>query len=891
GVTTLGGAVGETAKLLSLTTDAQGTTAVNGGMVNATTVDFQDDVKLGANTTVAGTTVSFGKTVNDSTADTHTLLVNAGGVTTLGGAVGDTAELLSLTTDAGGTASLQSVTTTGGQSYGDTTVTLNGTYTAANSLFTVSQATVLAGTSTVSTGSGAISFGGTVDATTAGGPGLTANSSGATSFSGAVGGIKALASLTTDAGGTTAINGKGVATAGTQVYQDAVTLAGPNTTLSSTGSAVISFSTTVDGASALEVSTAGEIVFGGEVGHRVLLVSVTASGGGMTAINGGAVTTTGAQVYTGAVTLAGPKTTLSAKNSAPITFYSSVDGRTDLLVDTSGVTTFKGTVGSNLPLLSLRTNLGGTTILSSLAVTTVGNQTYGDALNVTSNTVLNAGDGNVEVYQLVSDSGSGSGSGTVTKQGSGTLTLWSASLAAVNWYVDGGTLLVNNPLGSGSGTGIGVVVVNQGGTLGGTGTIQGLVTVNSGGTIDAGAPGTVGTLTIQQGVVFQPGSKFTAQINGPSPDSGYDQLVVTGTVVLTGTVALNGPSLNGPSLNASLAFKPNVVEARFVLVVAQDVQGQFDRLPQNATYNLGGEPYQIFYNQQNPALGLAVADHNVVLQSRGFVAASQAIKQTTIRQLPTLALPPLEPPAAVRTPPPLLSPPLESITVGGETATDAERRVEVEALAPFDDRGNFKETTVLRLPVRVLRDPARLFARLPDGLYRIQLVEAAEGRVLEKRLVMEVFIRDGKPFERTDAAVRKPAPSAGHGDRAVEHGDSVEPQIPGLPGPPPQSRLDSSGGRGAKLVPDPQEPGGTPATTHLPVRSSSASESDLSPEEERATSAAVGWLPAGMTAAAATALRPRQVDAAIQRCSRRLLTKAVRLYRRACDADEPAVGN
>src|SRR5207249_1545279 len=118
--------------------------------------------------------ISFGGTVNGGFA----LAANSTGATTFSDPEGGTKPLASLTTDAGGTTSLQSVTTTGAQSYGDTTVTLNGTYTTTNSTFTVTNAAVLAGTVTVTTGTGAITFGGTVNGAFA----LTANSTGPTTF-------------------------------------------------------------------------------------------------------------------------------------------------------------------------------------------------------------------------------------------------------------------------------------------------------------------------------------------------------------------------------------------------------------------------------------------------------------------------------------------------------------------------------------------------------------------------------------------------------------------------------------------------------------------------------------------------------------------------------------
>src|SRR6185295_3635952 len=125
-----------------------------------------------------------------------------------------------------------SVETTGTQTYHDA-VTLG-----ANATLT-------------STGAGNITFDTTVD----GAFSLTVNTAGATTFGGAVGASAALASLTTDAGGTTRINGGSAQTTGTQTYHDAVTL-GANATLTSTGAGNITFDTTVDGAFSLTVNTA-----------------------------------------------------------------------------------------------------------------------------------------------------------------------------------------------------------------------------------------------------------------------------------------------------------------------------------------------------------------------------------------------------------------------------------------------------------------------------------------------------------------------------------------------------------------------------------------------------------------------------------------------------------
>ena len=122
GLTTFAGAVGNSAGLAGLTTDAAGTTDVNGSPVQAATVDFQDDLVLTTNVTISGTAVTFVKTVNsDALATPRTLAVNAGGVTTFRDAVGGVAALASLTTDSAGSTALDggAVTTTNTQTYHD----------------------------------------------------------------------------------------------------------------------------------------------------------------------------------------------------------------------------------------------------------------------------------------------------------------------------------------------------------------------------------------------------------------------------------------------------------------------------------------------------------------------------------------------------------------------------------------------------------------------------------------------------------------------------------------------------------------------------------------------------------------------------------------------------
>src|SRR5207237_655202 len=141
------------------------------------------------------------------------------------------------------------------------------------------------------TASGNIHFFNTVN----GAFGLTVNTGGVTEFSAAVGGATALASLTTDAPGSTVFD-PNVTTTGAQTYNDPVVLLA-NATFISTGSANIRFAQTVNGGFALGANTAGVTIFSGVVGGTTPLASITTDAPGSTQINGGAVTTSGNQTY------------------------------------------------------------------------------------------------------------------------------------------------------------------------------------------------------------------------------------------------------------------------------------------------------------------------------------------------------------------------------------------------------------------------------------------------------------------------------------------------------------------------------------------------------------------------------------------------------------------
>ena len=118
------------------------------------------------------------------------------------------------------------------------------------------------------------------------------------------------------------------------------------------------------------------------------------------------------------------------------------------------------------------------------------------------------------------------GTVALVKTGSGKLTLTSANPYSGGTTVSNGTLLVNNTVGSGTGTG--AVAVVSGATLGGTGTIRGPVTIASGGILSPGNG--VGTLTVTN-LVLSGGAVMQYELGTSS-----DRTVVSSNLTLGGTL-------------------------------------------------------------------------------------------------------------------------------------------------------------------------------------------------------------------------------------------------------------------------------------------------------------------------------------------------------------------
>ncbi len=316
---------------------------------------YNGAVVLGRDTALSSSlgTIRFNGVIDGA----HALSVTAGGEVSFGGAVGGSTALTSLDVAGASGISLPSnVTTTGMQRYGGP-VNLWGA------------------TSLGSQSAGAIDFSSTIN----GAHGLTVNTAGTTTFAGAIGGTTALASLTTDAAGSTRLGGN-VRTTGSQTYGDTVSLTGP-VTVSSAAAGNISFGSSVTGTAGLVANTTGRTTFGGVVN----LDSLITDAGGSTQL-GGNVTTRGAQTYDDELVLAG-NVTLTSTHGDSISINAGANGAHSLSVNTAGTTTLAGGLGSTTALASLMTDGVGDTRLSGV-VRTSGNQIYGDKVVLFGNTAL-----------------------------------------------------------------------------------------------------------------------------------------------------------------------------------------------------------------------------------------------------------------------------------------------------------------------------------------------------------------------------------------------------------------------------------------------------------------------------------------------------------------------
>jgi mucin-19 len=368
GTLTISAAVGGgTAGVIQFDNDGTGGIVLSGtgSVTSGTSITFNNPVTLQADTTFNSPIVSFGvsATVNGDV----NLTFGTGAI--LNAAVGGTTPLRSINV-AGNTTLNASVTTTAATG-GTGNQTYNGPVTLGGSP-----------TLTALTG-GNVTFGSSITANAAG-RALAVAAPGTTTFGGDVGGgANPLASINVSGAGPVALNASAITTTGSQTYNGAATVNSTANSVTLTGGN-ITFNSTLrsltDGEETLTISGTGTTTFGGAVGDNTQrFASLTSNNGGTTAINGGSVTTTGAQTYADNVTL-GAATTITSSGGGAIAFNGTINNGQTLSVTTTGTATFAASVGTGTALTTLTVDAdGGITVGtdgSSVSIITTGVQNY-----------------------------------------------------------------------------------------------------------------------------------------------------------------------------------------------------------------------------------------------------------------------------------------------------------------------------------------------------------------------------------------------------------------------------------------------------------------------------------------------------------------------------------
>ena len=197
-----------------------------------------------------------------------------------------------------------------------------------------------------------------------------------------------------------------------------------------------------------------------------------------------------------------------------------------------------------------------------------------------------------------------SGSLRLEKNSSGVLTLSGDNSYSGGTIVRGGTLLINNTTGSGTGSG---TVTVSGGTLGGNGSIDGLVTVASGGTLGPGA--SPGILTLNNGLTFT-GGTYEVDIEGATAGTGYDQVVVT-----SGNVDL-GLGVADLLLNVDSGFSAAIDDYLWIIdnTGSGTTSGYFTGLDDGSSVDVNGRRFYVYYNADHDTAAL-LGGNDVLLTS------------------------------------------------------------------------------------------------------------------------------------------------------------------------------------------------------------------------------------------------------------------------------------
>jgi filamentous hemagglutinin family protein len=289
-------------------TSYSGVASGTGGLIKAGTGTL---TLSGVNTYTGATTINAGTVSVNGTAlaDTSAVAVASGATFDLTGneTIGSLAGAGNVTLNANTlTAGGDNTSTT----YSGVASGTGGLTKAGSGTFTVSGASTYSGLTTVSAGTLKLGAAGgatnTPLGTTGAGTSMTA------------GAVLDLNGFTLGTAEALTLNGTGIGSGGAltnssgtaATYSGAITLGSASSIVAGSGKSLFATGT-INGAYALDVMGGGSITLGGSIGNSTPLASFSGAAGTTLNINGGAVSTTGAQTYSGATTF-GATTTLTA---------------------------------------------------------------------------------------------------------------------------------------------------------------------------------------------------------------------------------------------------------------------------------------------------------------------------------------------------------------------------------------------------------------------------------------------------------------------------------------------------------------------------------------------------------------------------------------------------
>ncbi|NCW09971.1 MAG: hypothetical protein EBW40_09550, partial [Gammaproteobacteria bacterium] len=411
------------------------TSAIIGNDVDDTSITSTGNISLYATDTNTGGAsdtalfVKLGSSINGNGGSSKTITIDL--------AAGDTADFNGNIT---GTSNLTKTGSTalrldGTNTYTGTTTISAGTLTVTNTL-SDSTDVINSGIYDVNATDTINSLSGTGAVTIASGVTLTTGDTEDYTISGIISGAGNLTKVGT---GTLTLGATNTYTGDTTVSEGTLKLTG---NLSSSTDLIVSSGATFD---LQATQTFASLDLDGTISRSSGTSALTVSG---TSDIGGNITTSGDQVYSGAISLTG--NSILTSSSGAITLSSTVDGGSTLTTSSSGNFTTSGIIGGTTPLTSLSATAGGYVSYAN-NITTTGSI----SLNAEGNVDPNPASGNITLTTTNSDvtlnaDSEGNGTGTfygslIINPGSGNVTIRGATIANESYQVNGtGTLTIES---------------------------------------------------------------------------------------------------------------------------------------------------------------------------------------------------------------------------------------------------------------------------------------------------------------------------------------------------------------------------------------------------------------------------------------------------------------